>query len=124
MSQTDHAFHVKTIFCDLDGCVFKHHGDITEVFANPYKILPGVMNVFRQWAHKGYKVVITTGRPESMRDFTEQQMREAGLYYHNLIMDLPRGQRVIINDIKPGNKGKTAACVNIERNKGMENVDI
>ena len=124
MSQTDHAAHIKTVFCDLDGCVFKHHGDIAEILTNPCELLPGAREAFKRWGHGGYTVIITTGRPESMRSLTERQIRDAGLYYHHLIMDLPRGQRVVINDVKPGRKAKTAACVNIERNKGMENVDI
>ncbi|RLC89029.1 MAG: hypothetical protein DRJ03_00265 [Chloroflexi bacterium] len=124
MSQTDYAAHIKTVFCDLDGCVFKHHGDIAEILANPCELLPGAKDSFKKWGHKGYTVILTTGRPESMRSITEQQVRDAGLYYHHLIMDLPRGQRVVINDVKPGRKADTAACVNVERNKGMENVDI
>lgn len=124
MLQTDHAIHIKTVFCDLDGCVFKHHGDIEAILTNPCKLLPGAKDAFKQWGHKGYTIVITTGRPESMRYITEQQIREAGLYYHKLIMGLPRGQRVVINDIKPGDATKTAACVNIIRNEGLENVNI
>lgn len=124
MSQTDHAAHIKTVFCDLDGCVFKHHGDIAEILTNPCELLHGAREAFKQWGHKGYTVILTTGRPESMRSLTEQQVRDAGLYYHHLIMGLPRGQRVVINDVKPGRKTETAACVNIARNKGMENVDI
>jgi len=124
MSQIDHAVYIKTVFCDLDGCVFKHHGDIAEILTNPCELLPGAREAFKQWAYKGYTVILTTGRPESLRQLTEQQIREAGLYCHHLIMDLPRGQRVVINDMKPGRKGKMAACVNIERNRGMENVDI
>lgn len=124
MSQIDHAIHIKTVFCDLDGCIFKHHGDIAEILTNPCELLPGAREVFKVWGHKGYVVVITTGRPESLRELTDQQIRDVGLYYHHLIMDLPRGPRVVINDTKPNRDIKTAACVNIERNKGMENVDI
>ena len=124
MSQTDHAVHIKTVFCDLDGCVFKHHGDISAIMNNPCELLPGARDVFKDWGHKGYTIVLTTGRPESLRDLTNQQIRDAGLCYNHLIMDLPRGPRVVINDIKPERGTKTAACVNIDRNKGMENVDI
>ena len=124
MSQTDHAIYIKTVFCDLDGCIFKHHGDIAAILTNTCELLPGAREAFKKWEHKGYTIIITTGRPESLRYLTEQQMKEAGLYYHHLIMNLPRGQRVVINDIKPGRKGKTAACVNIERNKGMTDVNI
>ena len=124
MSQIDHAIYIKTVFCDLDGCVFKHHGDITAILSNTYELLPGVQSTFMKWGKQGYTVVLTTGRPESLRDLTNQQIFDAGLFYHHLIMDLPRGQRVVINDVKPGRKGETAACINLGRNRGMENVNI
>lgn len=124
MSQIDHAVHIKTVFCDIDGCVFEHYGDLLSILTKPSKLLPGAKEVFKQWGHKGYTIIFTTGRPESFRAITEQQIIEAGLYCHHLIMDLPRGPRVVINDTKPGRDIKTAACVNVERNKGMENVDI
>lgn len=124
MSQIDHAIHIKTVFCDIDGCIFKHHGDMMEIVSNPCEVLLGVRDMFKKWAHKGYTIVLTTGRPENRRAFTEQQIHEAGLFYSHLIMGLPRGPRVVINDVKPSKNIKMAACVNLERNKGMENVDI
>jgi len=122
MEQIDHAIHIKTIFCDIDGCIFKHHGDITTLSTNPYELLPWVKEAFKQWINKGYTIILTTGRPESFRTITEQQIRNAGLCYHHLIMDLPRGQRVIINDVKPDEINPTAACINLQRNEGMEDV--
>lgn len=124
MLKTDHAIHIKTIFCDIDGCIFKHHGDITAILANQFVLLPGVKEVFKSWAHKGYIIVLTTGRPESIRELTDKQIRGAGLYYHHLLMGLPRGQRIVINDMKPNSKVNTASCVNVKRNEGMKNVDV
>lgn len=124
MSSIDHAIHIKTIFCDIDGCIFKHHGDLTSILKNKCELLPGARNAFMKWGKKGYTVILTTGRPESLRNITIQQINDAGLFYHHMIMDLPRGQRVIINDVKPECSYNTAACINIKRNEGMENVDI
>ena len=124
MLPVDHAIHIKTIFCDIDGCIFRHRGDIIKILTGPRELLPGVQEAFKQWCHKGYTIILTTGRPESSRSSTVQQLRHSGLFFNHLIMDLPRGQRVIINDIKPPAIEMTAACVNIERNKGLENVDI
>ena len=124
MSKVDHAIHIKTIFCDIDGCIFKHHGDIAAILTNPCELLPGVREAFKQWARKGYTVILTTGRPESIRYLTEHQLQETGLFFHSLIMGLPRGQRVVINDIKTEQITKTAACVNLTRNEGMGYVNI
>ncbi len=124
MSQIDHAIHIKTVFCDLDGCVFKHHGDMATILSSKCELLPGVKEAFRKWTHRGYTVVLTTGRPEGLRDLTNQQIRDNGLYYHYLIMGLPRGPRVMVNDTKLSLNIEMAIGVNLPRNKGMENVDI
>lgn len=124
MSKIDHAINIKTVFCDIDGCIFKHHGDILAIINSPCELLPGVRDTFASWGRKGYTIVLTTGRPESLRDLTNQQIFKSGLYCHHLIMDLPRGPRVIINDVKPERGIETAACINLDRNKGMKNVDI
>lgn len=124
MNKIDYAIHVKTVFCDIDGCIFKHYGDMSTILHNKWKLLPGVRNIFAEWCKKGYTIVLITGRPESMRDFTHRQIIEAGLFCHHIIMGLPRGQRVVINDMKSGENIPTAASISIKRNEGMENVDI
>lgn len=124
MPQTDHAGHIKTIFCDIDGCIFSHGGSIDKILLGRGRLLPGVLETFCRWASRGYTVVLTTGRPEGFRRMTEQQLQDAGLFYHQLVMGLPRGERVIINDFKPSRNMPTTACVNLSRNEGMENVDI
>ncbi len=122
--KVDYAIHTKTVFLDIDGCIFQHTGSMGAIIQLPGSVLPGVIKTFDQWSNKGYTIILTTGRPESLRDFTDTQIRKAGLYYHHMIMGLPRGQRVVINDVKPDRKTKSAACVNLVRNKGMNSVDI
>lgn len=124
MSQTEHAKHIKTVFCDIDGCIFEHHCAGISAISIHQRPLPGIQQAFDTWCDNGYTIILTTGRPESLRDITDQQIRNSGLYYHHLIMGLPRGQRVIINDMKPNSTTETAACVNIERNEGLKNVNI
>jgi len=124
MSHVDHAVHIKTVFCDIDGCIFKHHGGISSIITNKCEILPGVEETFRNWCHNGYLIILTTGRPESLRDLTTKQLFDNGLFFHHLIMGLPRGQRVVVNDVKPNTSTDTAACVNLTRNTGFNNVTI
>jgi hypothetical protein len=122
--KTDHAAEIKTIFCDIDGCVFKHHGNMKEIMTHDCELLPGVAEKFAEWGWKGYTVILITGRPENFRSITERQLIDACLPYDILIMGLPRGKRIVINDIKPGKGRDMAGSINLERNKGMENVDI
>jgi hypothetical protein len=68
---------------------------------------------------------LVTGRPPSLRKITAQQLDDAGITYHTLLMGLPRGSRVIINDKKPDNIHiSTAESYEIERDKGLTDVDI
>jgi hypothetical protein len=119
------ATEIKTIFCDIDGCILKHHGSIKAMHdLGTNDVLPGVQEANAKWVHKGYTIILTTGRKESMREITMQQLDKIGFHYDALIMGLPRGARVIINDQKPGRESPVAVVVSLPRNKGMENVDI
>jgi len=121
----DPAKEIKTVFCDIDGCIFKHFGgrcNINEI--NPSEdLLPGVKEAFSKWRHSGYRIVLTTGRPPSSFDITKQQLEECGLFYDDIVMGLPRGSRIVINDKKPDGQ-PTASGVNIPRDRGLGSVDI
>ena len=108
----------KTIFCDIDGTLLKHHGGLYPITQNEAEILPNVIDAISVWKGKDYKIILTTGRPESMRELTVEQLSSFGIFYDILIMGLPRGERIVINDSKP-NGTKTATAINIERNKGL-----
>ena len=115
----------KTIFCDLDGTLVEHSNPID--IQNPnliLKVLPGVHERLREWDTKGYFIIITTGRKESARKSTQEQLRNAGIIYDQLIMGFGGGDRVIINDRKPNSVRDTAYSINIDRNKGIEDVEL
>ena len=116
----------KTIFCDLDGTLVEHSNPI-EV-QNPkleLKVLPGVHDKLNEWDTKGYHVVITTGRKHSAREATIKQMQRAGINYDQLIMGFGGGDRILINDRKPHTPDKdTAYCINLVRDKGIEDVEL
>jgi len=111
----------KTIISDLDGCIFKHTGDVTNLNG---EVLPGVLDKFREWDLKGYNIILTTGRRESTRPDTERQLREAGIFYDQLVMGIGGGPRVLINDLKPGSDNYAAMSFNLKRNEGMEDIKI
>ena len=116
----------KTIFCDLDGTLVKHSNPID--IQNPnfeLEVLPGVHNKLNEWDTKGYHVVITTGRKESAREATVKQMQRAGINYDQLIMGFGGGDRILLNDRKPHEPNRdTAYVINLERNKGIEDVEL
>ena len=117
----------KTIFCDIDGTLVKFP-ETFEGFKDlpkgktKMKLLPGTLDKLWEWETSGYNIILTTGRKESMRDITEKQLKEAGIFWDHLIMGLGPGPRYLINDKNAGND--TAHAINVERNKGIGDLDI
>ena len=114
----------KTIICDIDGTLCEHQiPTLNTTATRPLKILPGTIEKFSEWDAKGYNIILLTGRRESMRKSTEQQLAEAGIFYDQLVMGVGGGVRVLINDNKPDGM-EAAMCINLERNKGISNLNI
>lgn len=113
----------KTIFCDIDGTLIHHSGNIIQNLSSQ-PTLAHVAETIRQWDRLNYTIILTTGRKESTRSLTERQLQDAGIVYHQLIMNLPNGPRVVINDKKENGTENTAYAVNVIRNEGLENVDL
>ena len=109
-----------TIFCDLDGTLVKHN-EPAEIQSPDLvlEVLPGVLEKFREWDGKGYRIIITTGRKESARESTIKQLQRAGITYDQLIMGFGGGDSILINDRKPNSDRDTAYAINLERNKGL-----
>jgi hydroxymethylpyrimidine pyrophosphatase-like HAD family hydrolase len=114
----------KTIICDIDGTLVVH-GSPSEVATISYKmvLLPGTLAKLEEWEVKGYKIILLTGRKESMRKVTETQLREVGIFYDQLIMGVGGGVRYLINDYKPDGSSSSFS-VNVERNVGVKDINI
>jgi ribonucleotide monophosphatase NagD (HAD superfamily) len=114
----------KTIICDIDGTLIKHNKP-SEVAKNSYspELLEGTIDKLNEWEHKGYNIILLTGRKESMRTVTENQLLQLGIYYDQLIMGVGGGPRYLINDYKPDGT-ESAFAINVERNIGIKNISI
>lgn len=113
-----------TIICDIDGTLIEHKGDICEQHLGDIKVLEGTKEKLKEWDRKGYRIILLTGRRESVRKFTEKQLAEAGIFYDILIMGVGNGKRYLINDKKPLDDKETAISINLTRNEGIKNVNI
>ena len=109
----------KTWIIDLDGTIFKHNGYLKEREEIP---LPGVKQIFAQLSYDDY-VIITTSRPEKFRQITERNLNKTGIRYNLLLMGLPIGERILINDVKLSGL-KTSYAINLKRNQGMAKLII
>jgi mannose-6-phosphate isomerase len=114
----------KTIFCDIDGTILKHRGDIYKNVLEPPEILNGVIDKFKEWDKNNYKIILTTGRKEGYREKTKEQLKILGINYDELIMGLPNGDRILINDKKDNGINYTAYAYNLVRNEGMNNINF
>jgi uncharacterized HAD superfamily protein len=114
----------KTLFIDIDGTLIKHRGNQTDTILEKPELLPGVIEKLNEWEAQGHKIILTTGRKESLRKMTEKELFKFGIFYDQLIMGLPRGERIVINDKKPDNNITTASAIEIERNEGLINIVI
>ena len=114
----------KTLFLDIDGCLIKHNGNLsTQILSEP-ELLTGTLEKLNEWEADGHRIILTTGRKESMRKYTEEQLLKLGIFYDQLVMGLNRGERIVINDSKPNNDMVTASAVQIERNVGIKNIKL
>jgi hypothetical protein len=114
----------KILFVDIDGVLLKHHGGSSSTLPNHETvILPDVKKKLEEWEVAGYQIIITTGRRESFRKFTEEQLFKSGIAYDQLIMGLGRGERILINDKKPDGTD-TARVVLIDRNEGIGKINL
>lgn len=116
----------KSLFIDIDGTLFKHQKNGTEACFHPElakdNLLSFVRHYFNEWHSKGYRLILTTGRTESMRAITEAQLRFAGLFWDYLLMGIGGGERILINDMSPENEPK-AISINLIRDSGFENIN-
>jgi phosphoglycolate phosphatase-like HAD superfamily hydrolase len=117
-----------TIFSDIDGTMWKHEYDIRHSMNGTQRLLPGVFDKFLEWHRQGFKIILTTGRPEALREETERQLRELGIFYNQLVMDCGPGPRILINDMESTAEDikfkAKAQAVNLIRDSGMENLEI
>ena len=62
------------------------------------KPLWGTEDKINEWDAKGYNIILITGRRESLRKKTEEQLLSKNIFYDQLVMGVGGGDRVIIND--------------------------
>ena len=120
----DQATKNYTIFCDLDGTLWEQ-GDPTEIAKPGYqpKIIHGTVDKIREWDSKGFKIILTTVRKESLLDVTVKQLSYAGIVYDQLVMGIGGGSRVLINDLRP-NGDQSAFVYQPKRNEGIAGLDL
>jgi hydroxymethylpyrimidine pyrophosphatase-like HAD family hydrolase len=113
----------KTIFCDIDGTIFKYRK--FETFkSTPAEMTDGALKKLKQWQSDGHMIVLTTARPERMRSHTAKELSENDVPWHRLIMGIGFGSRHLINDTVPSKNTDRAIAHNLSRDQGFEGIEI
>jgi len=107
-----------TWLIDIDGTILRHNGNKID----QEEILPGVKNFWSSIPNKD-SIILLTARSSDYRDKTINLFNNFGLRFNHIIFDLPVGERILINDIKPMGL-LTAISINIERDVGLKNLNL
>lgn len=101
-----------TWILDLDGTIVKHNGHKTD---GRDSFLPGARE-FLESIPPGDMIVFVTSRTDEHRKMTEEFLRKNRVRYHHIIFNAPYGERILINDRKPGGL-ETCAAICGERDR-------
>lgn len=106
----------RTWFIDIDGVIFEHNKYLKES-SDIEKTLPGINMLFNQIPEED-NIVLVTARDSIYREKTISSLNYNGIRFDYLLMNLPTGARILINDAKPDGT-KTAFSYNISRDTGI-----
>lgn len=107
-----------TYFCDIDGTILKYRQFETYETSKAEPI-QSTIDYLNKASEEGHMIILTTARPEYLRDHTVVELHENYVPYDRLIMGIERGPRYLINDMDPKKPGERAISINLERDKGI-----
>ena len=109
-----------TWLIDLDGTIVKHNYYLSN---NKDLFLKGV-RVFLKKIPKNDVIIFLTRRKKKFKKSTISFLLKNKVRFNSIIFDLPFGERILMNDIKPKNKLKTAISINLKRDFGFSKFQI
>jgi aminoglycoside phosphotransferase (APT) family kinase protein len=114
-----------TIFCDIDGVLFKHSPHSTCDFDTNIVISEGDLQKLSQLQKEGHRIVLTSSRHTKYKDELIELLSKKNICYDDLVLDCNPGQRILINDRKPSKPFLPQAnAFEVTRDKGIENFSL
>ena len=122
-SQNTFYPEASTFIFDIDGVILEHdkgfHSELGK-YQYPSKPIKNNIKLLNSYHSKGEVIILMTARPESERKNLQKELSKLRVQYHKLVMEVPGGTRVLINDKKPSKKNfKTAVAIETVRNKDI-----
>ena len=103
---------------DLDGTIVLHNGYLN----GEDQLLPGVSDFFSK-IPKDDAIIILTARDKKYRKETENFLSLNKIRFDLIIFEMPHGERILINDVKPSGL-RTAYSINKIRDNGFKDFDF
>lgn len=104
----------KTWLIDVDGTMVKHNGHLS----GEDILLDGVLDFFSKISDDD-KIILLTSRNSSYKKTLQKFLKKHKIKYHDIIFDLPVGERILVNDKKDSGL-RTAYSVNKTRDKKLK----
>jgi len=109
----------ETYFVDIDGTIFVYRKFETYKTSEA-EVIKSSKQYLQKVRNEGHMIILTTARPEDLREHTVYELEKNNIPYDRLTMGIERGPRYLINDMDPKNPGERAIAINIERNGGIK----
>ena len=107
----------KCLFVDIDGTLITNSSHHFPPYTGSGEPIENNIDYIAELHEQGKaKIVLTTSRPERLRQLTIMELQTKGIPFDELVMGLPHCQRVIINDFARSNPYPSCKAINIPRN--------
>ena len=116
----------KTIIIDLDGVINKHdsgYNSKKKIFTYPFKPIKKNVDLIKNEYEAGSCIIIMSARPYDEKFNVERELKKNNIFYHQLILGVASGSRVLINDKKKNHPNiKTAVAIETVRNSNIKKI--
>ena len=108
----------KCLFVDIDGTLITNSSHHFPPYTGSGEPIEDNIDLLAELHEQGRaKIILTTSRPERLRQLTIQELQTKGIPFDQLVMGLPHCQRIVINDFARSNPYPSCSAINIPRNE-------
>jgi len=108
----------KCLFVDIDGTLITNSSHHFPPYTGSGEPIEDNIDLLAELHEQGKaKIILTTSRPERLRQLTIQELQTKGIPFDDLVMGLPHCQRIVINDFARSNPYPSRSAINIPRNE-------
>ena len=108
----------KCLFVDIDGTLITNSSHHFPPYTGSGEPIEDNIDLLAELHEQGKaRIILTTSRPERLRQLTIQELQIKGIPFDELVMGLPHCQRIVINDFARSNPYPSCSAINIPRNE-------